>query len=91
MSKIIVENNKQILDFQDPDKLSIELLKMLGVTSSIKRKEIKIRYDEKFRDYLEKDRQPHERTVKDYKNYLKSWTGELSTTTSTLKSLLING
>ena len=73
MSKIIVENNKLILEFQDQDKLSkfIELLKILGVTAKIEKREIKIKYDEKFRDYLEKDRQLDKRTVVDYMRYLR--------------------
>ncbi len=79
MSKIIVENNRLILEFRDPDKLSkfIELLRMLGVTSNVERKEIMIHYDGKFRDYLEKDRQLSPRTVDDYMRYLRKLDGKV--------------
>ena len=78
VSRILVENNRLVLEFGDQDKLLkfVELLKMLGVTQSIERKEIKIRYDEKFREYLEKDRDLAERTVRDYMNYLRKLNGK---------------
>jgi len=73
MNQVIVEGTRVILEFNDSDKITkfIELLKLLGLTSNIKKKELVIRYDERFRDYLEKDRQLDKRTITDYMRYLK--------------------
>ncbi len=73
MNQVIVEGSKLILEFQDQDKLSkfLELLRYLGLTRTIKKKEIVIKYDELFRRYLEKDRQLSDRTIEDYMRYLR--------------------
>ena len=78
VNRVIVENNIVILEFDEPTKLSkfIEFLRALGVTSSIKRKEVTIRCDEKFKEYLLKDRRLNERTAKDYMNYLRKMEGK---------------
>ena len=78
MNKIVVKNNKLVLEFQDQDKLMkfIELLKLLGVTQDVEKREIKIRYDESFKLYLERDRGLHEHIVRDYLNYLKKLNGK---------------
>ena len=78
MNQVIVEGSKLILEFQDQDKLSkfLELLRYLGLTRTIKKKEIVIKYDELFRRYLEKDRQLDERTITDYMRYLRKLDGK---------------
>ncbi len=77
--KIIVEGSKAVLEFTSPEDLSkfIEFLNSLGVTRNIVKKETKIEYDEKFWDYLVKDRQLDEKTAKSYMNYLRKLDGEV--------------
>jgi len=52
----------------------VEFLQSLGV-SNVERKAIKIEYDERFWDYLVKDRDLDERTAKWYMNYLRKLSG----------------
>ena len=79
VSRVVVESNKVVLEFDDPDRLSkfIELLRLLGVTNNVEKKEVRIRYEDGFRLYLEKDRQLEERTTRDYLNYLKKLNGKV--------------
>jgi len=78
ISRVTVEENRLVLEFSGPDKLMkfVELLKLLGVTSNIEEREIRLKYDESFRLYLEKYRELHGRTVRDYMNYLKKLDGK---------------
>jgi hypothetical protein len=79
VSKIIVENHRLVLEFNNPDKMSkfVESLKLLGVTNNVERKKIRIRCDEAFRLYLERDRELHKRTVRDCMIYLKKLSGKV--------------
>jgi len=79
VGRIIVEGNKVIIEFEDPDKSAklIEFLRSLGVTATVEKKELKIEYDERFKEYLLKDRQIDERTARDYMNYLKKLAGKV--------------
>ncbi|MEM4619841.1 MAG: integrase [Desulfurococcaceae archaeon] len=75
----IVKNGENIV-IELTDKKDVELLKELlglGVTNHQYSSEIKIQYDDRFKDYLLKDRGLMERTVKDYLNYLKKLEGRV--------------
>jgi len=78
MNRVILDGNKVIIDFPSVEVSHkfLELLKQLGVTGNIEKKEIKLKYDEKFREYLLKDRGLHEKTARWYMNYLKKLDGE---------------
>jgi len=79
VSRIIVEGSRLLLEFPDQDKLTkfVELLRLLGVTTNIEKREIRIRYEDSFRLYLEKDRQLDGRTIRDYLNYLRKLDGKV--------------
>jgi len=79
VSRIIVEGRRLLLEFPDQDKLTkfVELLRLLGVTTIIEKREIRIRYEDGFRLYLEKDRQLDGRTIRDYLNYLRKLDGKV--------------
>lgn len=53
------------------------MLRLLGVINNIERREIYTRYEDGFRLYLEKYRQLHERTTRNYLNYLKKLDGKV--------------
>ncbi|MEM4620234.1 MAG: integrase, partial [Desulfurococcaceae archaeon] len=75
----IVKNGENIV-IELTDKKDVELLKELlglGVTNHQYSSEIKIQYDDRFKEYLLKDRGLMERTVKDYLNYLKKLEGRV--------------
>lgn len=78
MSRIIVEGNKLILEFSDPDKLAkfVEVLRMMGVTNNITERKIIIRYDKGFELYLRNDKNYNERTIRDHMNYLRRLDGK---------------
>ena len=79
MSRVIIENDKLILEFKDRDKLMkfVAFLKALGVTKNIEKKEIVIKYDEKFKEYMKKDRNLDDGTIRDYMNYLQKLNGKV--------------
>ena len=73
MYKVILENNKVILEF-DPPKAThrfIDLLRMLRLTANIVEGKIVIRYDKGFELYLRNNKKYAERTIRDYMRYLK--------------------
>jgi len=76
--RIIVENNRVVIEFTSADDLSkfINFLQSLGVTSNIEKREVRIEYDGRFWEYLIKDRQLSEKTARDYMNYLKKLSGK---------------
>jgi len=76
--KIIVEGNRVEIEFGSPDDVLkfVDFIRSLGVTSDVVKKEVRIEYDEKFWDYLVKDRQLDTRTARDYMNYLKKLNGK---------------
>lgn len=78
MPRIIVENNRVVIEFTSADDLSkfINFLQSLGVTSNIEKREVRIEYDGRFWEYLIKDRQLSEKTARDYMNYLKKLSGK---------------
>jgi len=78
VTRIIVEGNKITVEFSSPDDASkfVSFLQSLGVNSVMK-KEIRIEYDERFWDYLTKDRQIDTRTARDYMRYLKKLNGRV--------------
>ena len=78
MSKIILENNKIILEFDSPDVTHrfIDLLRMLGLTTNIVERKIIIKYDPNFELYLRNDKNYKERTIRDYMNYLRRLDGK---------------
>jgi len=75
VKRVTVEGNRVTLEFDSPDAAAkyAESLVVLGVT--LERGEVRLEYDEKFRDYLIKDRDLDEKTAKDYMNYLKKLAG----------------
>ncbi|RLG77626.1 MAG: hypothetical protein DRO12_01805, partial [Thermoprotei archaeon] len=78
MPRIIVENNRVVIEFTSADDLSkfINFLQSLGVTNNIEKREVRIEYDGRFWEYLIKDRQLSEKTARDYMNYLKKLSGK---------------
>jgi len=76
--RIIVENNRVVIEFTSADDLSkfINFLQSLGVTNNIEKREVRIEYDEWFWEYLIKDRQLSEKTARDYMNYLRKLSGK---------------
>jgi len=78
VSRLTVEGNRLVLEFDNVEALTkfVEFLRSLGI-SNIQKREIRIMLDKQFEEYLRKDRQLSERTVKDYLNYLKKLENEV--------------
>ena len=76
--RVAVDGNRVVLEFSDVGKLAVflELLRRLGVTG-VEKRELRIDYNEKFYDYLLRDRNIDRRTVKDYMRYLKKLAGKV--------------
>jgi len=75
--RITVEGNKVSVEFNSVEDVTkfISFLQSLGVTN-VEKREVRVEYDEKFWDYLVKDRQLDTRTARDYMNYLKKLNGK---------------
>jgi len=78
VSKLTIEGSKVILEFNNVDALTkfVEFLKSIGIVN-IQKREIRIKVDSQFEEYLRKDRGLNERTIRDYLNYLKKLENEV--------------
>ncbi len=79
IAKIVIENNRVILEFNDSRRIDgfIRFLYLLGVTTSVEKREIRIEYEPKFWDYLVKDRGLSEKTSRSYLNYMRKLSGKI--------------
>ncbi len=78
LRRLLIENNKVVLEFDtcnDAYKF-VELLRVLGV-GRIEKREVRIEYDERFYEYMLKDRRIDKKTARDYMNYLKKLSGKI--------------
>ena len=76
--RVIIEGNRVTLEFEDAEKRDkfVDFLRSIGVSGDIVKREIRIEYDEKFWEYLVKDRGLDARTAKWYMNYLRKLAGK---------------
>ncbi len=79
IARIIIENNRVVLEFNDPRRIDgfIQFLHLLGVTIGVEKREIRIESDPRFWDYLVKDRGLNEKTSRSYLNYMRKLLGKV--------------